>query len=273
MPLPTHEQLFQCYHTLYAEHPHSLLPLETALPPALQPPARNLYRTVLTMILSVRMADIRLTQAMAKLFVLYPDFHALQPLSMAQLHSALRQATVVLNNPQHSGNGGRLWGFLQLYSGPWGEQITEAHINMLLACRVRGFGEKVVRLLQAYCFGNPRVLPLDTPAFHALQAYGLYRHEKIAEARHDIEAKLRGMPAIALVDMHELLRFRGQAGRVQPHCLSAKQQRLIIGWNAWRVLISEHRNSRGYSWLRQWLVHDDVLATTFYDYVQTLFPG
>src|SRR5919106_2314364 len=56
----TQAELLQCYCRLYNEHPHALLPLETALPAELQYPTRDRYRTVLTMILSVRMADVRL---------------------------------------------------------------------------------------------------------------------------------------------------------------------------------------------------------------------
>jgi endonuclease III len=262
--------LRQCYQTLYEEHPHALLPLETALPEELQSPARDLYRTVLTMILSVRMADVRLTQALGKLFVRYPDFPHLKGLSMPQLHSVLRQATVVLNNPEQSGNGGRLWGLLQLYFGAWSEHITEAHVQMLLSHKVRGFGEKVVRLLQAYCFGNMQVLPLDTPAFGALRACGLYTNWQIAPARHDIEEKLAGVPGIALVDLHELLRFRGQAGYVDPERLTMKQQRLILGWNAWRLLISVHPSTHSRSWIRNHLVHHDALATALSGYMQAL---
>jgi endonuclease III len=267
---PGRAELLRCYHTLYDEHPHALLPLETALPEELRHPARDLYRGVLTMILSVRMADVRLTQALGRLFAHYPDFHCLRDLSMPQLYRVLRQATVVLNNPAHSGNGGRLWGFLQLYFGPWGERITEAQIQTLLAQRVRGFGAKVVRLLQAYCCGNTRLLPLDTPAFKALQACGLYTHWQIAQARQDIEEKLGGLSEIALVDLHELLRFRGQAGRVDAHRLTVRQQRIMLGWNAWRVLISVHSHVRQRSWLRRQLVHNDVLAAALCDYVQAI---
>src|SRR5262245_12850209 len=153
MPPDTRTQLIACYRTLYEQHPHALLPLETALPAALQYTDRHLYRTVLTMILSVHMADVRLTQALGKLLARYPDFRSLQPLTMSQLHQVLREATVVLNDPGYSGNGGRLWGFLLRYFGPWGECCTEPDIRSLLAHKVRGFGEKVVRLLQAYCFG------------------------------------------------------------------------------------------------------------------------
>lgn len=269
----TQAELLQCYHRLHNEHPHALLPLETALPAALQYPLRDRYRTVLTMILSVRMADVRLTQVLGKLFASYSDFHSLQGLSKPQLHTILRQAGVVLNNPEYPGNGGRLWEFLQLYFGPWQEQITAQHTHMLLSSKVRGFGEKVVRLLQAYCFGNTRVLPLDTPAFHALRACGLYQDWNIIDARRDLEQQLAGVPGMALVDVHELLRFRGQAERVDPHRLSRQQQHIIIGWNAWRLLISPQSISLSQAWLRQHLVQHDRLATALFDYLHTIWPS
>jgi endonuclease III len=270
MPPETRARLIACYRTLYEQHPHTLLPLETALPAALQYADRDLYRTVLTMILSVHMADVRLTQALGKLLARYPDFRSLQPLTMPQLHQVLREATVVLNNPGSGGNGGRLWGFLLHYFGPWGECCTEPHVRALRAQNVRGFGEKVVRLLQAYCFGNPRVLPLDTPAFKALQAYGLYRNWHIHRARQDIEQQLQRVPGIALVDLHELLRFRGQAGRVNPERLTRKQQHILTGWNAWRVLISRHRHTSTPGWLRAHLVQSDALAQALYEHLRTL---
>jgi endonuclease III len=272
MPAPTRTQLIACYRTLYEHHPHTLLPLETALPTVLQYTGRNMYRTVLTMILSVHMADVRLTQALGKLLARYPDFDSLKHLTMPQLHQVLREATVVLNDPAYSGNGGRLWGFLLRYFGPWGEYCTESHIRSLLVQRVRGFGEKVVRLLQAYCFGNPHVLPLDTPAFKALQAYGLYRHWNIHRVRQDIEQQLQSVSDIALVDLHELLRFHGQAGRVNLARLTTKQQHIITGWNAWRVLISRHSYTSDCGWLRTHLVQSDALAQALYQHLRTISP-
>jgi endonuclease III len=267
----TQAEILRCYHRLYNEHPHALLPLETALPADLQHPARDRYRTVLTMILSVRMADTRLTQALGKLFASYPDFHSLQGLSKPQLHTVLRQAGVVLNNPDYTGNGGRLWEFLQLYFGPWLEHITAPHIQTLLAPKVRGFGDKIVRLLQAYCFGNTRVLPLDTPAFNAVRACGLYQDWKITDIRRDLEEKLAGVQHIALVDVHELLRFRGQAGRVEPHYLTRQQQQIIIGWNAWRLLIAPQSTPLSQAWLHQHLVQHETLATALSDYLHVIW--
>jgi endonuclease III len=253
---------------VYAEHPHTLLPLETSLPAELQYLSRTPYRTVLTMILSVRMADVRLTQVLGRLFAQYPDFDSLKGLSKSQLHSLLRAAGVVLNDPERSGNGARLWGFLQLYFGPWGEHITAPHLHMLRLHRVRGFGEKVVRLLHAYCLGNQHVLPLDTPAFAALQAFGLYTHGTIADARTDIEQKLSTAPGVSLIDFHELLRFRGQAGRITDHGLTRKQKRIIVGWNAWRLLISAHGNTITHDWIRHHLVQSDELSADLWDYVR-----
>jgi hypothetical protein len=178
---------------------------------------------------------------------------------------------VVLNNPEYPGNGGRLWEFLQLYFGSWQEQITAQHTHLLLSPKVRGFGEKVVRLLQAYCFGNTRVLPLDTPAFNALRECGLYQNWKIMDARSDLEQKLADVPGLALVDVHELLRFRGQAKRVDPHHLTRQQRQIIIGWNAWRLLISPQSNTLSQAWLRQHLVQHDTLATVLFDYLHTIW--
>jgi endonuclease III len=257
---PGHKELLQCYRTLYTEHPHALLPLETALPEELQYPARDLYRTMLTMILSVRMADSRLALSLGKLFTGYPNFQSLNGVSQSQLHGILRAAGIVLNDPRRNGNGARLWGLLALYFGPWQQHITEQQLETLRSLQVRGFGEKVVRLLQAYCFGNATVLPLDTPAFQALQACGFYKGWKLDQARRDVEDKLRGVHGVALVNLHELLRFRGQAGHIQPNCLTAKQRRIILGWHAWRLLLPTHARPLTCTWVQQHLVQNAELA-------------
>ena len=269
---PERAELIRCYCTLYAEHPHTLLPLETALPEELQYPARDLYRTALTMILSVRMADSRLAQTLGKLFARYPDFQSLKGVSQPQMHSLLRTAGVVLNDPGRNGNGARLWGLLELYFGPWQEHMTEQHVHMLLGHKVRGFGEKVVRLLQAYCFGNATVLPLDTPAFQALQDYGLYQGWKINAARLDVEQKLGGARWVSLVDFHELLRLRGQAGQVQPNRLTTKQRRIILGWHAWRLLLPVHTRQHTRAWVCHHLVQNAVLSAALVDYIRTIVP-
>jgi endonuclease III len=269
---PGHKELLRCYRTLYTEHPHALLPLETALPEELQYPARDLYRTVLTMILSVRMADSRLAPSLGKLFASYPDFQSLNGVSPSQLHGILRAAGIVLNNPSRNGNGARLWGLLGLYFGPWQQHITEQHLDTLRSLQVRGFGNKVVRLLQAYCFGNATVLPLDTPAFQALQSYCFYRAWKLDQARRDVEDKLRGIPGVSLVDFHELLRLRGQAGHIQPNCLTAKQRRIIIGWHAWRLLLPTHAQPLTPTWVRQHLVQNTELATALVHSVRPMLP-
>jgi endonuclease III len=255
---------------VYGQHPHELLPLETSLPQELQYPARDHYRTVLTMILSVRMADIRLTRALGKLFSQYPDFPSLQRLSPQQIKRVLKNAGVVLNNPGHNGNGARLWGFIKLYFGPWNKKITEQNIQTLQSLRVRGYGDKVVRLLQAYCFGNKNVLPLDTPAFDCLRKCGFYRDSNIYNARLDVEKKLGGLTGVSLIDFHELLRFRGQAGRTHSKKLTDKQKKIIIGWNAWRLLPSVHREKLTGDWIYRNLVQSKDLSVELLDYVRSI---
>ena len=269
---PERRALLRCYRTLYTEHPHALLPLETALPEELQYPARDLYRTVLTMILSVRMADSRLAPSLGKLFAGYPDFQSLNGVSQSQLHGILRAAGIVLNDPSRNGNGARLWGLLALYFGPWQQHVTEQHLDTLRSLQVRGFGDKVVRLLQAYCFGNAIVLPLDTPAFQTLQDYGFYGGWKLDQARCDVEDKLRGVCGVSLVDFHELLRFRGQAGHIQANCLTAKQRRIIIGWHAWRLLLPTHARPPTRTWVRQHLVQSAELAAALVHSVRPMLP-
>ncbi len=270
MDHPTPSALLHCYHKILSEHPHGLLPLETSLPPELRPPARDPYRTALTMILSVRTSDLRLSLSLAKLFSRYPSFSSLQALSRPQLHRALKQAGFLLSSPYGSGNGGRLWSLLQLYFGPWEEELTEERVEELCSLRVRGFGPKVLRLLQAYCFGNPKVLPLDTPAFQALQDLGFYPNTPIHQAREDLEEKLGGMPGLALIDLHELLRFRGQAGRVHPQSLSERQKKILVGWNAWRLLTSAQRKRLSLLWVRQHLLRDPHLSAQLWQWVQSM---
>lgn len=223
------------------------------------------------MILSVRMADIRLTRGLGRLFSRYPDFHSFKRLSKQQIKRILRDAGIVLNNPDRNGNGARLWGFIRLYFGPWQEKITQQNIQMLHSLRIRGYGDKVIRLLQGYCFGN-NVLPLDTPAFNCLREYGLYRDSNIYNARVDIEKKLGELRGVSLVDFHELLRFRGQAGKTDSKILTDKQRKIIIGWNAWRLLSSVHREKLTRQWIRRNLVKSAELSTELLDYVRSILP-
>ena len=141
---------------------------------------------------------------------------------------------------------------------------------MLQSLRVRGYGDKVVRLLQAYCFGNRNVLPLDTPAFSCLREYGFYRDSNIYNARLDVEKKLYGVKGVSLVDFHELLRFRGQAGKTHSKRLTAKQRKIIIGWNAWRLLPSLHREKLTQGWIRRHLVKSEDLSAELLDYVRLI---
>ena len=67
--LATNRDIVNLYRTLYAEHPHHLLPLETSLPKELKFDARDQYRIILTMILSQRMGDCSLSIVLLNCFL------------------------------------------------------------------------------------------------------------------------------------------------------------------------------------------------------------
>ena len=257
---PSKEQLLEVYDWLDKKmHPHHLLPLETRLPEELKRESRDKYRIIMTMILSGLTLDKALTKSLSKLFKCYTDFQALRGLGRYEIKQLLSESGVGLNDPDHGGNGGRLWSLLECYFGTWGETVTERNIQDLY--QKKGFkGGKFARLLQAYCFGNNHVVPLDTPALNALRdplfpGYCVYSGEEI---RKDIEDKLRDEPKVSLIDFHEMLRFLEQyTGKS-----SKEQDNIIIGWNAWRLLCSSKREriTRDWTWIYDHLVQEKGIA-------------
>ena len=253
--------IVKLYHKLYAEHPHDLLPLETSLPKELKFDCRDQYRIILTMILSQRMGDLQLINCLVKLFSSYPDFESLKLLSQTQVRGVLSNTGFGFNDPRKQGNGARLWSLKEQYFGPWGRKVTQPLLQELTFRRARGFGLKFVRALQSYCFGNKEAFPLDGPAFRCLQEAGLYKDSRLDEARHDIEATLRDQDEVHMIDFHELLRFRGQAGIVGTRSLTQRQESVVRGWNGWRILCSNYRKNFNQEWIYGRLVKNQEIAT------------
>jgi len=270
---PDKKALLHVYQELHKKHPHDLLPLETALPKELQPENRDKYRTCMTMILSGGNSDKRLAICLGKLFRRHPDFESLRNLNKNGVAGLLGKEPpgigLGLQDPDKGGNGARLWSFLQSYSGPsWKEIVTEH--NILSLCDKKGFKRgKFVRTLQAYCFGNRDVLPLDQRALDAIRdpLFPGYCDSSDEEIRNDIETKLRGESGASLIDFHELLRFVEQDSRAKTK--RAKED-IIIGWNGWRVLCSLERARITQDWIYRHLVRDRDIARGLWDFFQQI---
>ncbi len=268
---PSKALLLKVYHGLYKSHPHDLLPLETRLPEELRCTSRDQYRVIMTMILSQAIDDHRLSVCLGELFRRHPNFQNLKGLHDEQIRKLLGKSEeggcgFGFNDPYGSGNGGRLSKLVVLYFNEWKEAITEQNIRDLDG-HGSGFGPKFVRSLQAYCFGNSNMLPLDTPAFKFLQQRcSLYTHCSIDYARNDIECKLCSEKNISLIDFHEMLRFEGQTknrGR-------QKLNDVVIGWNAWRLLCSNQRNKITEGWIREHLVKNDGMSKKLWDFYRKI---
>lgn len=265
---PSKAALIREYHNLDSIHPHHLLRLETKLPSELRHESRDGYRIIMTMILSQRIDDKRLTEGLGTLFnnKMYPNFASLRYLQKSQISPLLGGIGFGFNDPDRGGNGGRLWSLLCCYFGDWNGTITGRNIQELRDRKHgRGFGPAFVRKLEAYYLGNSQVLPLDTPAFRALQTMGLYKHETdVNEVRKDIEDKLRGEPGVSLIDFHEMLRFKEQTrGK------SAQERHdIIIGWNAWRLLCSKRREAitKDWKWIHENLVEHENIAQSIWKF-------
>jgi len=257
---PDTEALVDAYWQLDRMHPdHSYhsLPLESALPAELRAEKRDKYRTIMTMILSQGMTDMRLAKSLGRLFKIHPDFESLRNLEKHQVKPLLREVGIGLNDPDRWGNGGRLWSLLRCYFGPWKETMTPENTQAL--AKERGFDAKFIRLPEAYCWGNKDVFPLDRPAFRALLTAGLYGDgSDIDEVRSDVEAKLAGEESIALIDFHEMLRFIEQSSGKGKE----GEKAIIIGWNAWRLLCSTERGriTEDWRWIYEHLVSDEDIA-------------
>ena len=92
---------------------------------------------------------------------------------------------------------------------------------------------------------------MDRAAFEALKDFRLYEGWLHDDARADVEKRLHGYKTGTLIDFHEMLRFRKQAGKVQKGILNAQQRQVILGWNGWRLLCSLHRGKLTLEWINQ----------------------
>ncbi len=131
--LPNKNSLLDAYRRLDKRHPHELLPLERRLPPELRCEERDKYRVVMTMILSGGTTDKRLTTCLGKLFKRYPDFESMRNLQKHEIKPLLGSKDeggigLGWGDPDRSGNGGRLWSFLECYFSVWGGTIAESSI-------------------------------------------------------------------------------------------------------------------------------------------------
>ncbi len=263
---PDKNSLLDAYHRLDSRHPHNLLPLETRLPDELRCELRDRYRIIMTMILAQARGDKPLTECLKLLFNTRPDFESMRNLQKHQIKPLLGNKDdggigLGFGDPDRGGNGGRLWSFRECYFGVWRERITEA--NILTLYQERGFkAGHFVRLLQAYCFGNNNVIPLDRPALGALRdpLFPEYLNISDNQIREDIESKLRGEPGVSLIDFHEMLRFIGQTGGRDPEHFNSDDRNVIIGWNAWRLLCSQKHGKITEKWIREHLVKDGGIA-------------
>lgn len=274
--LPNKDSLLDAYRRLDKRHPHELLPLERRLPPELRYEERDRYRIIMTMILSGSTTDKRLTICLGQLFKRYPDFESMRNLRKHEIKPLLGNKDdggigLGYGDPDRGGNGGRLWSFLECYFGIWRETLTEA--NILILYQKKGFkAGHFVRLLQAYCFGNDNVIPLDTPALSALRAplFPAYGNFSADQIRQDIEDKLRGESGVPLIDFHELLRFIGQTGGRGPKHFNNEDINAIIGWNAWRLLCSQKRAEVTENWIYKHLIRDESIAKRLWHFYREI---
>mgnify|MGYP001097426880 CR=1 FL=1 len=254
---PNKYALLDAYSRLYKKHPKHLLPLETELPNQLKWESRDEYRIIMTMILSQRIDDRSLSVSLGKLFSAHPTIESLRDLiTWNDAKDLLVRCGFKVDGPA-AYNVDRFWALLRLYFDEWSGTIESNYIETLKV--KRGYGPKFTRTLSAYHLGDRTVLPLDGKGFDALRKVGLYaRDANINRVRTDIERKLSGEMSISLIDFHELLRFRGQtSGRDPKHF-----NRVIIGWNAWRLLCSLKRAeiTRDWKWIYEHLVRDESIA-------------
>lgn len=218
---------------------------------------RNRYRTIMVMILSEATHDLRLAHSMIRFFDEYQDFRSLQRIRELDVEAVLKRFGIGRNK---TGNGRRFQSILRLQ--PWLRPFEAGDVAKL----ADGFGNKFRKVLLAYVFGKRNVLPLDTPAFHALQEQRFYTHltpTQIDRVRDDIEEKLGSVAGVSLIDFHELLRFRKQAGLASKNRLTLNQKKIILGWNGWRVLCLNDRSILTANWVEHNLIKDTDLAAEF----------
>jgi len=229
----------------------------------------------MTMALSERSDDYKLSKALGRLFHAYPDFKGLRFLSKQDMIERILASRGKggcgfgdYNKPNGSGNDDRLHSIVNLFFNKWSEKITEQNIDDLEKLPFgSGWGPKFTRTLRAYCFGNKDVLLLDTQASSALRdpLFPEYCNSSDYEIRKDIEDKLRGEPEVSLIDFHEMLRFLEQYSRAKS---DKAKKNIIIGWNAWRLLCANERERIGtdWKWLQENLVEDESIAKELCDF-------
>jgi len=261
---PDRDALLNVYRQLYQMHPHSLLPLESALPIELQPARREKYRIIMTMILSQRTNDYSLLVSLGKLFSAHPTLESLRGLTTWNAaKDLLRRHGFKVDGPAEY-NVHRFWALLRLCSGKWCGTIESDYVDTLKV--ERGYGPKFTRTLHAYHLGDRNVFPLDGKGFYALTKIGLYPHDaNINQVRADIENKLRGEKSIALIDFHELLRCKGQTDGKEAG--SRQLEEVIVGWNAWRVLCSLERAKMTEDWIYKHLIKDKSIAQKLWQFL------
>ena len=278
-PSPDRDALLDAYRRLYDKHPHHRLRLENASPTQLALPgelrheSRDKYRIVMTMILSPQKRDIRLAPCLGRLFKMHAGFDSLRNLGDSHIRRSLgpiKNGGIGLGGP-HGGNTARLWAVLSSYFGPWKETLTPENTRALLVRE--GFGPKTVRLLDAYCWGNKDVFPLDRAAFNALVKSGLYGPaDNIDVVRADVEAKLAGQRDVSLIDFHEMLRFVEQSSGTD----KKGEKAIIVGWNAWRLLCSMEweRITQDWRWINKHLVkeNEDIAKELWHFFRRIAYP-
>lgn len=258
---PDKDALLDAYWRLYKKHPKHLLRLETELPDQLKWESRDEYRIIMTMILSQRIDDHSLSISLGKLFSVHPAMESLRDvITWNDAKDLLKGYGFMVDGPA-AYNVDRFWALLRLYFDEWSGTIESNYIDTLKV--KRGYGPKSTRTLSAYHLGDRNVLPLDRKAFDALREVGLYAHNSnIDRVRRDIEHKLSGEKSISLINFHELLRFIGQTGGRDPKHFNNNDIKVVIGWNAWRLLCSLERAqiTEDWKWIYEHLVRDEGIA-------------
>jgi endonuclease III len=261
---PSKKELLEAYHRLDSNHQHDLLPLETRLPEELQYQRRDGYRIIMTMILSQRIDDYRLSVSLGRLFGDYPTLKSLCDLTTwKSVKDLLRRYGFQVDGPA-AYNVDRIWTLLRYSCGKWSRKIGPDYVDTLEV--ERGYGPKFIRALRAYHLGERNVLPLDGKGFYALTKIGLYTHDtNINQVRADMERKLNSEKSIYLIDFHELLRFRGQTDGKE---VGGRQlEEIIVGWNAWRVLCSLERAKMTEDWIYKDLIKDKSIAQKLWQFL------
>lgn len=259
--LPDKDALLNAYWRLYHTHPKYVLRLETELPYQLRRESRDEYRIIVTMILSEETADYDLSIALGKFFSDHPDMDSLKRLgSWDEARSLLKRYGFRTGGYRAKRNVDRFFCLKEHYFNRWNATFPPSAIDTLQISG-NGYGPKFTRALRAYWKGERTVLPLDGKALMALHAAGLYEGDRTGgKARGDIESKLK--TEIPLIDFHELLRFWGQTGGRDPGHFDSNDIRVIIGWNAWRLLCSNEREqiTQDWEWIHSCLVNDEGIA-------------